>query len=113
VLRDMRTGGEAAEPTDGIFVLIGAAPRTGWLPNEVLRDQWGYLLTGPGLADQGHPGSWPLLRAPLPLETSLPGVFAVGDVRRASVKRVASAVGEGSVVISQVHAFLAELGGRP
>jgi thioredoxin reductase (NADPH) len=112
VLRDARADREVAEPTDGIFVLIGAAPHTGWLPEAVLRDQWGYLLTGPGIADQAHPGSWPLLRAPLPLETSVPGVFAVGDVRRASVKRVASAVGEGSVVISQVHAFLAELEAR-
>lgn len=113
VLRDMDTDREHAEPTDGIFVLIGAAPRTEWLPPDVQRDQWGYLLTGTDLVDQDQSGAWPRGRAPLPLETSLPGVFAVGDVRRASVKRVASAVGEGSVVISQVHRFLAEIGVRP
>jgi len=88
----------------GLFVLIGAEPRTDWLPDELLRDEWGYVLTGPDVAlTEG----WPLGRAPLPYETSMPGVFAVGDVRHGSVKRVASAVGEGSVVVQGVHAYLA------
>jgi thioredoxin reductase (NADPH) len=89
----------------GLFVLIGAAPRTNWLPPELLRDEWGYILTGSDIAPDEE---WPLERGPLPYETSVPGVFAVGDVRHGSVKRVASAVGEGSVVIQSVHAFLAD-----
>ena len=89
----------------GLFVLIGAAPRTDWLPDELLRDEWGYILTGPDVALEG---GWPLDRPPIPYETSMPGVFAVGDVRHGSVKRVASAAGEGSVVIQGVHAYLAD-----
>jgi len=88
-------------------VLIGASPRTDWLPPEVLRDRWGYVLTGQLVLEVGNSRAWQLEREPAPHETSLPGVFAVGDVRRASVKRVASAVGEGSVVVSSVHAHLA------
>ena len=90
-------------PATALFVLIGAEPHTAWLPREACRDDWGYLLTGRDL----HEGAWPLERPPLPLETSVPGVFAVGDVRAGSTKRVASAVGEGSVVIQQVHQVLA------
>jgi thioredoxin reductase (NADPH) len=89
----------------GLFVLIGAEPRTDWLPNELLRDEWGYILTG---QDVALTAGWSLGRAPLPYETSMPGVFAVGDVRHGSIKRVASAVGEGSVVIQGVHTYLAE-----
>ena len=89
----------------GLFVLIGAEPRTDWLPDKLLRDEWGYILTGQDLA---LTAGWSLGRAPLPYETSMPGVFAVGDVRHGSVKRVASAVGEGSVVIQGVHTYLAE-----
>ena len=84
----------------GLFILIGARPRTQWLPDEVMRDRWGFVCTG---ADVSDSPMWPLERPPLPLETSAPGVFAAGDVRRRSVKRVASAVGEGSIAISQVH----------
>lgn len=80
-----------------VFILIGAEPRTSWLPDAVLRDRWGSILTG---ADAG-PGAG---RAGL--ETSVPGVFAVGDVRHGAVKRVASAVGEGSVAIGSVHRYL-------
>src|SRR5215469_2022056 len=76
-------------------------PFTGWLPDTVERDSWGFILTGP---DAGH---WPLPRPSFPLETSLPGVFAVGDVRHGSVKRIASAVGEGSIAIRLVHDYLA------
>ena len=82
-------------------------PRTEWLPPTVLRDRWGYVLTGDDVLAEGGRRAWPHDEAPGPLETSLQGVFAVGDVRRGSVKRVASAVGEGSVVVSSVHAHLA------
>jgi hypothetical protein len=83
-------------------VLIGAQPFTGWLPEAVGRDQWGYILTGPDLAER-----WTLQREPYLLETSTPGVFAVGDVRHGSVKRVASAVGDGSIAIRLAHDYLA------
>ena len=109
VVRDRATDAAGEERCDGLFVLIGASPRTDWLPPEVLRDRWGYVLTGPSVIEEGGRRAWPLDREPAPHETSLPGVFAVGDVRRASVKRVASAVGEGSVVVSSVHQRLAEL----
>jgi thioredoxin reductase (NADPH) len=81
----------------GLFVLIGSQPHTDWLPAEVKRDEWGFIMTGP---EAGADGA-------APAESSMPGVFAAGDVRRGSVKRVASAVGEGASVISQVHAYLA------
>jgi thioredoxin reductase (NADPH) len=89
---------------DGLFVLIGADPGTGWLPAEIARDQQGFLLTGPDLRPE-H--GWPLERSPGLLETSMPGVFASGDVRHGSVKRVASAVGEGSIAIQLIHGLLA------
>ena len=101
-LREASSGEAEPLPATGLFVLIGAEPFTDWLPGGLGRDRWGYLLTGP---DAGP--SWPLERAPLPLETTMPGVFAVGDVRHGSVKRVASAVGEGSMCIHQVHQYLA------
>ncbi len=91
-------------PIDGLFVMIGARPRTEWLPPEVQRDPSGFLVTG---SDAESSGSWNLDRHPYPHETTVPGIFAVGDVRSGSVKRVASAVGEGSVVVSEVHQFLA------
>lgn len=106
-LRDRFSGEEAVVPADAVFVLIGATPHTDWLPGSVARDGWGFLLTGPDAAAE----AWPLERPPLAFETTLPGVFAVGDVRRGSVKRVASAVGEGSVVIQQVHEYLSRLEG--
>jgi thioredoxin reductase (NADPH) len=102
VLRNGGGGDEEAVAADGLFVLIGARPHTDWLPGEIARDERGFLVTGTNLpAAQG----WPLERRPLPLETSMPGVFAVGDVRHGSVKRVASAVGEGSIAIQVVHAL--------
>jgi thioredoxin reductase (NADPH) len=107
VVRNRDTGEDAEEACSGLFVMIGAAPRTGWLPPEVVCDRWGYVLTGPNVTGEGGGRAWPLEREPAPHETSLPGVFAVGDARRGSVKRVASAVGEGSVVVSSVHAHLA------
>ncbi len=99
-----RSAGEVEDvPTDGLFVMIGAQPRTAWLPDAVLRDRGGFVECGASVPA----GSWPLERAPHPYETSSPGLFAVGDVRGGSVKRVASAVGEGSVVVAQVHQLLA------
>lgn len=103
VLRDSKTGRDATVAADGLFVLIGARPRTDWLPPEVLRDERGFLPTGDGLPS----GGWPLSRRPAALETSMPRVLAAGDVRQASTKRVASAVGEGSIAIQQVHELLA------
>ena len=100
VVRDRASGVEDTLAADGLFVMIGAQPRTDWLPGEVARDRFGYVLAG---SDAARSGSWPLDRAPYPYESTVPGLFAVGDVRCGSVKRVASAVGEGSVVVSQVH----------
>jgi thioredoxin reductase (NADPH) len=103
VIANRTTGERVSVPADGLFVMIGAEPHTGWLPEEVQRDDHGFVLTG---SDAASAGAWALERAPLPYETSLPGFFAVGDVRHGSVKRVASAVGEGSVVVSQLHQYL-------
>ena len=90
---------------DGLFVMIGARPNTDWLPGELARSADGFLRTGAGLAEDG---AWPLERRPLSLETSMPGVFAAGDVRDGSMNRVAAAVGEGSVAIKLVHDLFAE-----
>jgi thioredoxin reductase (NADPH) len=91
-------------PASGLFIMIGAQPLTDWLPAEIERDDRGYLLTGVDLVNERSVvGGWPLSRAPLIHETSLPGVFAVGDVRHGSTKRVASGAGEGSVVVAELH----------
>jgi thioredoxin reductase (NADPH) len=102
-LRDRRTGEEETVPLDGLFVMIGAVPGTDWLPDEVARDRLGFVLSG---SDAGAHALWQQSRPPQPYETTVPGLFAVGDVRSESVKRVASAVGEGSVVVSQIHTHL-------
>ncbi len=102
-VRDEAAGAVVDEEAGGLFVLIGGRPHGEWLPEAVARDRWGYVLTGRDAEQAG----WPQARPPLPLETTLPRVFAVGDVRSHSTKRVASAVGEGSVVIRQVHECLA------
>ena len=97
-------------PANSLFVFIGAAPRTDWLDGFVERDERGFILTGADLIRQGkRPNGWTADRDPFLLETSLPGVFAVGDVRHGSVKRVASGVGEGSIAIQFVHAHLAKV----
>jgi thioredoxin reductase (NADPH) len=101
-LRDRVSGATTPVDASALFVLIGAEPRTEWLEGAVERDERGYVLTGRDVA------GWPLERAPLLLETSLPGVFAAGDVRYRSVKRVASAVGEGAIAVQLVHEYLAE-----
>ena len=109
-LRDRHAGATRTVPASAVFVLIGAEPRTDWLEGVVERDERGYVLTGRDLQGDGRlPGGWPLERPPLSLETSLPGVFAAGDVRYRSIKRVASAVGEGSIAVQLVHEYLADL----
>jgi thioredoxin reductase (NADPH) len=103
ILEDTRTGERARIEVGGAFILIGAAPRTDWLEGSVEREGDGHLLTG---EDAGARGALPA-RLPMSLETSMPGVFAIGDVRTGSVKRVVSAVGDGGVAIGQVHRYLA------
>lgn len=102
ILRD-RGGATEAVQADALFVMIGARPNTDWLPAEIARDAGGYLLTGTDLSDE----VWTPARDPLTLETSMPGVFAAGDVRHGSMNRIASAVGEGSTAIRHVHDLLA------
>jgi thioredoxin reductase (NADPH) len=106
VLEDTKTGMRRRVPADGLFVLIGSQPRTEWLGEALARDRWGFILTGQDVLDDPGAG-WPAGREPLPNETSLPGVFAAGDVRRGAVQRVASAVGEGAITIPFVHRYLA------
>ena len=97
------------KPVTALFVMIGAEPHTDWLDGAVARDEQGYVLTGSDLLDSGELEFFgPLGRAPLLLETSIPGVFAAGDVRARSVKRVASAVGEGATAVQLVHHYLAQ-----
>ena len=94
---------------NALFIMIGAQPHTEWLTDTLLCDKRGFLVTGPDLFQDGRlPDAWTLTRPPLPMETCLPGVFAVGDVRHRSVKRVASAVGAGCIAIQYVHQYLAE-----
>jgi thioredoxin reductase (NADPH) len=111
VLRDRTTGRDETVPAAALFVMIGATPHADWLPDNVVRDRHRFILTGSDLpsedrAEAGQP-------VPLSLETSLPGVFAVGDVRAGSVQRVASAVGEGSVAVPQVHQHLQRQATQP
>jgi thioredoxin reductase (NADPH) len=111
VLRDRATGRDETVPAVALFVMIGATPHADWLPDDVVRDQRGFILTGSDLpSDDRAKAGQPV---PLSLETSLPGVFAVGDVRAGSVQRVASAVGEGSVAVPQVHQHLQRQATQP
>jgi thioredoxin reductase (NADPH) len=106
-LCDRTSGAQETVPAGYVFVFIGAAPRTEWLDGVVERDGRGFVLTGPDLRGDGHrPRGWPLDRDPYYLEASVPGVFAAGDVRANSVKRVASAVGEGAMAIQLIHGYL-------
>src|SRR6187431_2914637 len=102
-VRDRATGGTTRLESGGLFIFIGADAETGWLPPEIALDRRGYVLTG---ADVAAVGRWEQERDPYLLETSVPGVFACGDVRFSPVKRVAAAVGEGSMAIAFVHQYL-------
>lgn len=107
-LRDRDTGATREAPTSWLFVYIGADPRTDWLGEQVTRDAKGFVVTGPDMLRATN-GSWVDPRAPFALETSVPGVFAAGDVRLDSMKRVASAVGEGAMAVHFVHRYLATI----
>jgi thioredoxin reductase (NADPH) len=108
-LADATDGTTEVVKTENMFVFIGAAPHTEWLGEAVARDAHGFVCTGPDLLDEGRrPAGWPVDRDPYYLESSIPGVFVAGDVRAQSVKRVASAVGEGAMAVTLVHRYLEE-----
>ena len=109
VLADTETGEEEEVAANWLYVFIGAQPRTDWLGDAVARDRRGFILTGGEATEAAArgPAPWPLERVPFLLETSAPGVFAAGDVRSESIKRCASAVGEGSMAVQFVHRYLA------
>ena len=104
VLRDIASQSESTLDAQALFILIGAEPYTGWLPAEIEQDERGFILTGADISQRSSPR---FNRSPFHLETSMPGVFAAGDVRHGSVKRVASAVGEGSIAIQLLHQYFA------
>jgi len=104
-VHDASTGGTTRLDSGGLFIFIGADAQTAWVPPEIALDRHGYVLTGPDVTAAGR---WQLGRDPYLLETSVPGIFACGDVRFSPVKRVAAAVGEGSMAIAFVHQFLKE-----
>jgi thioredoxin reductase (NADPH) len=104
VVRDRSSKELERIPTSGLFVMIGAEPHTDWLSDTVQRDERGFILTGNDVNHDGHTqDGWPLEWAPTLLETSAPGVFAAGDVRHGSLKRVTTAMGEGATVVQLVH----------
>ena len=109
MLTNRLTGDERTVKTSFLFLCLGGVPNTEWAVEVgIIRDEQGYLVTGPDLHRYGVIGeSWKLNREPYYLETSMPGVFAAGDVRHGSIKRVASAVGEGAMAIAFVHRYLA------
>jgi thioredoxin reductase (NADPH) len=109
-LRNSIAGETRTEPADALFVFLGGRPHTEWLPAEIECDQWGHIITGGDrIADNRLSPAWALERRPLAFETSVPGVFAVGDVRHGSLKRVASAAGDGAAMIASVHRSLGEM----
>jgi thioredoxin reductase (NADPH) len=114
VVEHQDTGELVSEPASAVFAFIGADAQTAWLPDHLIRDDQGYVCTGRDVMDlvARNQGAWPLDRDPFLLETSVPGIFAAGDVRHGSIKRVASGVGEGSMAIAFVHQYLAPPGTR-
>ncbi len=121
VINNSVTGETQTVPANSLFIFIGAAPHTHWLDGMVERDELGFILTGPNLKrlsevqavrnrqDENRPRGWTLERDPFLLETNVPGVFAVGDVRSGSIKRVASGVGEGSICVQFIHQYLSNV----
>jgi thioredoxin reductase (NADPH) len=107
-LRDTETGATEDVASSWLFIFIGAAPRTDWLGPDIVRDENGFVVTGQDLV-QLDTARWSVTRSPFALETSVPGVFAAGDVRLNSMKRVASAVGEGAMSVYLVHRYLATI----
>ena len=105
MIADTESGDETRLPADALFILIGAAPLTNASEGWLRRDEHGFLMTGPDLLRDDRSG-WPLRRDPLLLESSQPGVFVAGDIRHGSIKRVANAVGEGSMAITLIHQHL-------
>ena len=110
---DVGSGKTETIPAHGLFIFIGAQPHTEWLRDTIARDSKGFVLSGRELMAGESGPSWPLERDPFPLETSTPGVFVAGDVRRGSVKRVASAVGEGAMAVQLIHEYLVDTTGDP
>jgi thioredoxin reductase (NADPH) len=115
-LRNSKTGQEQTVQASGLFIFIGASPKTDWLKGLLAMDERGFLLSGPFLPraqSTQHPPNWTLDRDPFLLETNVPGIFVAGDVRHGSIKRVASSVGEGSICVQMIHQHLAHLSGAP
>jgi thioredoxin reductase (NADPH) len=107
-MKSLADDSRVMEEVDALFIFIGTRPRSDWLPDNVLRDEKGFVVTGRDLmADEHYARIWKEPREPLPLETSVPGVFAAGDLRAGAMNRVASAVGEGSMVVRLTHEYLA------
>ncbi len=109
-IKNSETGESETTAVGSLFIFIGAAPKTGWLCGVVERDERGFILSGPDMMQDGkRPKGWRLDRDPFLLETSVPGIFVAGDVRHGSVKRCASAVGEGSIAVQFVHQYMREV----
>jgi thioredoxin reductase (NADPH) len=110
VLHYTKTNNQRTVVAQSLYILIGALPHTDWLAATVLRDEHGFLVSGPDLVRDGClPPSWPLARAPYLFETSVPGVFVAGDARHGSIKRVASGVGEGTIAEKMIERYLDEV----
>ncbi len=110
MIKHTNTGEVETVDAKSLFIFIGAMPQTEWLDSHVERDERGFILTGPDLIREGKsPKGWNLDRPPFLLETSIPGIFAAGDVRYNSVKRVASGVGEGAIAVQFIHRYLSKV----